>query len=197
MQTPTWQSVGIPGNLVTAIKEMPASSTLDVLVHQTVFRSFKRVISTYMCGACGHTYVPTRFSEEVARCPACQGQRVRCIHSLKYPPDRKIPYYSRASKMTLRIVEQMNLNFISYFKSNPKRGMDWEWHNGRFSVAFAGGETTSDMHPRIAISKAAVLSPYLWDSYFGTTEEVLDQRYISHLLKISFQRKRNSYIPQG
>lgn len=183
--TPTWKDVGIPEIVVNAIKAIPASFLFDTLVHQQVFHMHKKVVPTYNCNTCGAMYTPQRSTEEVGQCNECQGKKVRCFQTLKFSGERKIPFYSRGPKFLQSIIGQMNRNFSLYFKCYPDRDIDWEWHNNIFHVAFAGGDTAQDILPRVAIAKASILTPYLWDSKFDWKDcrfvDNANQKFISHL----------------
>jgi hypothetical protein len=104
---------------------------------------------------------------------------------MKLPSDRKIPYYSRGPRYLDSIIKQMDNNFKIYFKTQPERDIDWEWHDGSFFISFAGGETASHPFPRVAMCKAAISTPYLWDSCFDWREgkkcDNIDQKFISHI----------------
>ncbi len=188
MKTPDWKAVGVPEIVVNAIKAIPASFLLDTLVHQLVFHNNKKIIVSYNCEMCGFAYTPQRSNEEVSQCgnQQCQSKRVRCIQTLKFSGERKIPYYSRGPKFLHGTIRQMNMNFATYFKSYPERDIDWEWHSNMYHVAFAGGETAQDTLPRVSIAKAAILVPYLWDSKFDWKNscflEDADQKFISHFI---------------
>lgn len=188
MQPPKWKDVGIPNVIVQAVRKIPASFLLDCLVHQMVYHNYKKIIPSYNCEICGHIYVPTRSTEEISHCQnnSCQSKRVKCYQTLKLSGERKIPFYSRGSKFLLSMIKQMNTNFSVYFKSYPERDIDWEWHDNNFHVAFAGGDTAQDPIPRVALSKAAILTPYLWDSFFDWKNsspcDKADQRHISHII---------------
>lgn len=189
MQIPTWQSVGVPENVVNFMRTIRASFQLDCLVTQTVFHNYKKLYVSYYCDTCGFVYQPQRSNEEVCSCQNnnCGSKRVRCVQSLKFNVEKKIPYYSRGPKFISNMIRQMNTNFSAYFGNFPERDLDWEWHNGVFHVAFAGGETAADVFPRVAVSKAAILTPYLWDSFYDwknmSRSDAIDQRFITPLLQ--------------
>lgn len=185
MELPTWKSVSVPANVVQHVMSMKPSFQMDCLVSQVVFHNFKKLSVTYCCDRCGFQYQPNRTTEEVCSCQGCGLKQVRCFQSLKLPQDRKIPYYSRSSRFLTQVIAQMNKNFQIYFQAPPERDMDWEWHAGYFYVSFAGGGTAQDIFPKVAISKAAILTPYLWDTRFDWKEgkrcDEIDQKFISHI----------------
>jgi len=186
MQPPNWKEVGIPDIMVRTIHIMKPTYALDCLISQMVFHNNKKLNLVYTCDMCAYQYVPQRNTEEVSQCVNCNSKRVRCLQSLKFSNDKKIPFYSRAGNFILQINDQMRNNFLSYFKTWPERDMDWEWHDGIYHVAFAGGETGTGELPRLAIARAALLTPYLWDSMFdwktASRRDKIDQRFISQYL---------------
>jgi hypothetical protein len=117
---------------------------------------------------------------------------VRCIQSVKFG-EKKIPYYSRTGNFILNIARQMKINFELYFKTSADRDIDWEWHNDFYHVAFAAGETGKGELPRIAIARAALLTPYLWDSLYdwknSCYREVSDQKFLTNLINHFAQKK--------
>jgi hypothetical protein len=186
MQPPTWKEVGIPDIVVRTIKAMQPTYAMDCLISQLVCHNSKRLTLTYVCDRCGFQYIPERNTEEVSLCGNCQNKRVRCLQSLKFGNEKKIPYYTRQGQHILYIIRQMQTNFQNYFKSNPERDVDWEWHDNLYHVAFAGGDTAMGEWPRLAIARAALLTPYLWDSMHDWKNEckrdTCDQKLITQLL---------------
>jgi hypothetical protein len=192
MQIPTWKDVGIPDIAVKSLREMLPTYAMDCLVSQIVFHNTKRLITTYRCDN-GHNYVPEKLHEEVCACPICFTKRVRCIQSVKFSSEKKIPYYSRTGNFIASISKQMKSNFELYFKVSADRDIDWEWHNDVYHVAFAGGETGRGELPRIAVARAALLTPYLWDSLYdwknACYREVSDQKFLTNLINHFAQKK--------
>ena len=184
MNVPTWKSVGVPQVVANAVAALPASFGLDSLVYQFVYHNQKRVSLTYACNNCGHVYVPQRASEEVCQCGRCHSRQVRCVQSLKF--GSKVPQYSRTGQHLRDVMRQMCDNFQGYFGFPADRDIDWEWHGGMYHVAFAGGDTAHDPSPRMAVVRAAVLVPYLWDSGFNWKDlrpgGAGEQGFISHIL---------------
>lgn len=166
MKTPTWQEVGIPKVVVENLRTLKPGFSFDTLVYQTVFHYTKKLVLAYNCDECTYVHMPTKTTDEVSQCPSCFSKRVRCVQSLKFNKTSKVPMYSRKSPYMETIVRQMLDNFTIYFKQRADRAIDWEWHNDLFHVAFAGGDTASDPKPSVAITRAALMTPYLWDKNF-------------------------------
>ena len=86
-------------------------------------------------------------------------------------------------------------NFRHYFNCSPEKNVDWGWHNDAYHVAFAGGETASGETAKIAVIKASLLTPYLWDSKFdwvtGYKNDIGDHRILSVLNHLQ-QRKSDA-----
>lgn len=191
MQVPAWKDVGVPDIMVRTLRDMKPSYSMDCLVSQLVFHNVKRITSTYRCDACGFSYVPEKVHEEYCSCQSCDSKRVRCHQSVKFSGDKKIPYYTRSENFILTIARQMHINFNSYFKTPADKDIDWEWHEDNpyqsmFHVAFAGGDTGKGELPRIAITRAALLTPYLWDTMYdwknSCVRQVTDQRFLTNLI---------------
>ena len=157
MQPPTWKEVGIPEIVVRTVRAMQPTYAMDCLVSQVVFHNSKKLTLNYNCDWCGNQYIPPRATEEVGVCNNCQRRQVRCVQSLKFNPGKKIPYYTRQGLHIIQIIQQMSNNFIGYFHVQPERDVDWEWHGGKYHVAFAGGETATGELPRLAVARAALL----------------------------------------
>jgi len=64
------------------------------------------------------------------------------------------------------VIEAMELNFHSYFHYLPRRLIDCGWEDGIIYCQFSQGYKVKEVvsRPRMAILKAAVLCPYLWDT---------------------------------
>ena len=186
MKTPSWAECGIPKVVADHLRVMKPGFAFDTLVYQTVFHYHKRLYLSYTCDECGHIHTPSKTTDEVSQCPACYNKRVRCVQSLKFNTKSKVPMYSRKGQYMQIIVQTMNENFSYYFKQYPDRNVDWEWQNGMFHVAFAGGETASDALPRVAVARAALMTPYLWDTRFDwktyTFVDKVDTHFITNLL---------------
>jgi hypothetical protein len=197
MQPPNWKEVGIPEIMVRSIRDMQATYAMDCLVSQLVFHTVKRLTVSYCCDHCGYTYVPERNNEEVSFCQNCFGYRVRCIQSLKMNAEKKTPYYSRSGNFLTQIIHGMQSNFTFYFGKEPERDIDWEWHDGMYHVAFAGGETGIGNVPRLAICRAALLTPYLWDSMYdwknNCRRETIEQKFITQYLNHFAIPKKDPY----
>jgi predicted Zn-ribbon and HTH transcriptional regulator len=218
MKIPSWEEVNIPRLVVSQVKQLKPSAIADALVHQLVYHNTKKLCVSYPCDSCGHIHSPTKATDEVSQCPACQSKRVRCVQSLKFTSGTKLPLYTRRGSYLANLLRQMTVNFNQYFLNKvttpyddllddegdfgivkmkteteqepAERNMNWEWHDGEFVVWFAGGEAASDELPRMAIAKAALLCPYLWDMNYDWKErkrsDKVDDRFIvpllSHLL---------------
>lgn len=186
MKTPSWQEVGIPQIMVDHIKQLKPGFAFDSLVHQVVFQNNKKLFVSYNCDICGHKFSPTKTTDEVSNCVSCYSKRVRCIQSLKFNKGTKLPTYSRKGSYLSTLFAQMSENFSNYFKAFPERNLDWEWHGDLYHVAFAGGETATGSMPRTAVAKAALLTPYLWDTTFDwknlTQNDKVETHFITSLL---------------
>lgn len=160
MQYPTWEEVNIPAIVPKTINTMQPSHSLDCLIHQLVFHYQKKVMPSYYCEDCG-AVSSGKPNEEINYCPNCSSKRVRCINSLKF--DKKVPFYSRTEIFLFEIIAKMAENFTLAFKTYTTKILDWEWHNKLYYVTFTGGDTGVGPSPKMAIIKAALLVPYLWD----------------------------------
>lgn len=186
MKTPSWQEIVIPKVVVDNLRIIKPGFTFDTLLYQIVFHNSKKLFVSYNCDQCGHIHTPTKTTDEVNHCPACLTKQVRCVQSLKFNKTSKVPMYSRKENYIEAIAGAMNLNFCNYFKQSPELNLDWEWRNNQFHVAFAGGETASDISPRVAIARAALMTPYLWDTKFDwktfTFVDKVDKCFITGIL---------------
>lgn len=162
MKYPSWDDVGIPAFVVNCIKDMPASGTLDVLIHQMVFRHRRKPQFTYWCDGCTFRYIPQRQHEEYAACGNCGGQKLRCEATMRFPPDT-VPGYSRSYTRFNSLLRQMSDNHIITFGDPAERVIDCGWRDEMLYSRFEGGIEVEGDKPRLCLMKSALLVPYLWD----------------------------------
>jgi DNA-directed RNA polymerase subunit RPC12/RpoP len=185
MEHPTWQEVGIPAILIDSIKQMKPCFLLDSLVHQIVFHNVKKLKLLYICMNCGKQYEPERNSEDISECESCGHRGICATQSLRFTKE-KIPSYSRSNFCSLfDIIRIMDENYSQYFRVNKKTSLDWDWE-GQYKVQFLGGDVAHATAPRVAVVKASLLCPYLWDSFYNwntnSHRDALEQKYISQFI---------------
>jgi DNA-directed RNA polymerase subunit RPC12/RpoP len=161
---PTWRDVDVPANLIAAIKKTDNFAFIGFLLSDRVFREENKISYSYFCVQCGKEKNSRQF-EEYTLCESCLSNMVKGSPHWK---STKHSYTKTTNLDTNKIIRRMENNFGIYIsKTNDIVSFCWE---NDFVCQFLSGERVKDCTPSLAIAKAAILCPFLWDTGFNWRE---------------------------
>lgn len=191
---PTWKDVGIPEVVVSFIKNMSMSNMLSYLVTNRVFRFMVKSRYTYRCRSCDYSK-NIRIFESYDRCEACGSRQIFAVSSYvmgkdqcraldeniipiiiqkmnenyscyfkRYPPQNF--FYLAWCLQHVEIAQQE----VALGADAPHDEEEEEFRlpeqRPSVSVQFASGERVESSSQTLAVCKAAVLCPFLWDDLY-------------------------------
>ena len=170
----------VPPFFVELIAHANDSSIISFLVSDRVFRNENKINYNYDCLKCGFRKMVTRQYEDYSRCENCRSNFVKGVPFLKENHCNKINLDAG------RIVERMEHNHYQYFGKYAANIVDIKWRHGRFITKFVCGDEVVDSSPLLSLAKAAVLSPFLWDTRYNWRNNIKNDRsndlQLSHLI---------------
>lgn len=181
---PTWRDFDIPQRMVDTVKHTSNSNGLiGFLLNDRVFHVENKINYEYRCIHCGHVKILTRQYEDYSSCEKCNSNKVHGIPFWK--ENRGSPKV--ANRIDAKAVAvQLGINFTQYFGSNDNDILSVSWKDSDFRAKFVCGEEVIDGSPVWAITKAAILCPFLWDSNYNWRDKIKNDRnnnfHISHLI---------------
>lgn len=164
----TWNDVWLPLDMLSYIKNCNNTSMLENIVHLIIMRATPKLSYIYICQECSHVHQPERVNEEVSFCPNCQSYQISYqarVSGITPINQKKKEIFS--SKMT-GLINQVYLLHSSYFGINPdpedffKCGFSPQMYWAQFT----NGDVGESRSPKIAVMKAAILCPFVWDLNF-------------------------------
>lgn len=189
----TWNDVGTPKNLIQQIQQTSFPRVLDLLVMDRVFHQPRRLIYTYNCNVCGYVHNCQRTYEEMHVCIRCNSRAIRSTQIIKFSKDRHLPYSSEEQYVDI-ILRKMRENYCLYYGVEFEDVVSLGWRpNSERSIfcQFQGGEEVLASTPTLAVAKAAVLVPFLWDDTYVWQEGFFDKGRETHLTPLIFQIWKN------
>lgn len=164
---PQWSDVGIPASLQDAMIQLEHGPLLTLLVEERVFHTENKTNFIYTCGACGWHHIVNRSYEAYDECQKCHAKQIKAVPFWKNSKDTVKPTH-RSELVSYKIAEQMGVNYRTYFNVRDSLVLELYWNQFGFNAKFKGGTgTVVATSPYVAIAKAAILCPYLWDSSFN------------------------------
>lgn len=211
---PTWEDVGVTPLMVNAVKNLNSSRILDYLVLNRVFRFIVKAQCFYKCSHCGYGKKSSRIFEDYSSCESCGSLLVSSVFNWRMGKDQ-LEDFSSDENLSVRVIEQMPRVYGEYFKDYPPDNfLHGVWdvkkpvlnidnkpdiygklqnsqHNyvpgsaPSYVAKFCCGEEVRASNPTLAIAKAAVLCPFLWDDcYDWKFNSPKDRSQETHLLPI-------------
>lgn len=161
IRTPTWRDVNISDSLINLIKESDDLEFISFLVNDRVFHKENKINYQYVCGSCGYSKLITRQYEDYSSCEDCRSKKIQGFPHWKYHR-----HGSAILNTTNVIVDKMVLNLNQYFGKKFDNAVDFNWDDG-FKAKFFSGDQIVESNPTLAIAKASVLCPFLWDANYN------------------------------
>lgn len=185
IQYPKWQDVGVPKSFIKIIKESNSNQLLSYFIVNRIFRFNVKPQYLYHCNHCDHRKVLTRVYEEYVTCEGC-GKTGK----LHITPQYRMGKDARPNindQLCGNIIRKMFDNHVDYFGTPPDDNyFSYGWQldikktrsavnpNDNFdfgkplkSIAqFLSGDRIESDGSVMAICKAAILTPFLWDDKF-------------------------------
>jgi hypothetical protein len=161
---PSWRDVGMPSLLPSMIRRVKHGYLLNFLVHSRIFLTENKVQYLYLCSDCLLGEHNVSYFHSVTECNHCGSKHLRfsAYHSLGRKSASQ--YSSRQIDKVCSLMAHYHQVYIGDVVPDV---MKMSWQRDRFVVKFAGGsEMSSKNHPDLAIVRAALACPFLWDGKF-------------------------------
>lgn len=184
---PTWEEVGVPEKVVYYVRTAVLNKRFMGIIDIVVRHNLPKASIVYRCDNCQEEYKPQRVAEDYQVCQRCRSRCIRAIRTIRVSGDKvekekhamgglpkapmawQIGDEDRKLKCEFfldidKLLNRMNENYIAYFgRRPPKPFLKCNWNDERWYVSFSGGEQVICNDMTIAVARAAVLSPFLWD----------------------------------
>lgn len=188
---PSWDDCGVPKSILSAIKQLRVGSALDYLLLNRVFRFNVRAHYLYTCNKCGYHKKMFRHYEDYSTCERCGSNLISSIANWRMGKD-KIEPYSKSDDLLIKLIQQMHSLYVRYFrKSPPQDFLQCGWHieaievpkdssaygysnlssnqsspSPVFMAKYSCGDQVKSKNQALAVCKASLLCPFLWDDGF-------------------------------
>lgn len=170
---PTWASVGLTDGFAAELGRA-GDRALQSLVDIRVFHNTRKMSFLYTCRTCGVTHKPERLVDDYSQCAKCQSMAITLARTLKTPKAsgrdyRPVPALS--AEYLDNLYETMRSNYELYFQGrfdpDDEHLFDVRGGAGRFyDACFIGGTRASADNMPLAVVRAAISVPFLWDGAF-------------------------------
>jgi hypothetical protein len=165
---PTWAEVGVPEELVAALKNLYDPEPLESIVHDRVLHLVRPISCRYTCGVCGHAHRPKKLTDDYGECERCESRAIRAAF---YARDMNRQYdrgCSSNEQFSQEVFAAMRKNLGAYLGRPMEEGeiAEFGWTGGSFRIRYLSGEEVTDGSVSRGMVRAAVLVPALWDRTF-------------------------------
>lgn len=169
---PGWADVGLPDQFVQQLAGLQDQTVLESLVYDRVFHLTRGVQFVYHCGVCGYSHKPKKTTDDYGVCgnDQCRSRAIRLVSSHKAMNRTHQPGASGTDEFSSLVLSKMADNHLAYFGSEAEDLVALSWRRGVFHAQFTGGGQTQDRLSSLAIVRASLLVPYLWDGKFDWKE---------------------------
>lgn len=168
---PTWRDVGIPEQLVRAIKNIRGDTLLEQLIYERVFHNSRRMQYVYSCGVCGHVHRPEKQTEDYATCEKCRSKAVHASQHLRGWNRKHPPGCSNIDGFAQEVMVKMRENYAVYSNRYigdfpPEDIVVFRWKEHGFVANYLSGDQAEDQNTPRTLCKAALLVPFIWDDNY-------------------------------
>jgi DNA-directed RNA polymerase subunit RPC12/RpoP len=169
-KVPSWDDICFPVSFETYLQMLDDRILVDFFVETRVFHHEIKAGLSYTCGMCGYRKSLDKIHEDFPICPKCESKNLHAALFWRTSKDNYKPSCGR-EVYAQRVVDHMRKNYQTYFQSVPNEDsfFKFKYHFGEsdFLVSFLGSScAAASTCPILAVSKAALLCPYLWDGRF-------------------------------
>lgn len=222
---PTWSQVGVPPSIVESIKRLPSGMLLSYLVLNRVFRFDVKAQYKYHCDNCGLHKLVNRVYDDYTRCEKCG--KTNTLRSSPLWRMGKDNIVRIDEGYAASILQRMHENYAAYFNCYPPEGfLNSAWmldmnvslprrepalgslapevkdkRRAKVQAAFICGDTVEASQQSLAIAKAAVLCPFLWDDLFdwryGITKDRGRETHLTPLINMWVRLSKNGRWPDA
>ncbi len=166
---PSWQEVGLPDALPETLRKIRYGDLLNFILSYRVFLHENKVNYLYICATCSCQKYLSPF-ESYTECKRCGSESVHAV-----------PYLTLNRKNS----RQFNKNLVSLVCSRMAEyhdaysgvscpevmEMTWDTMKGGFAAKFLGGDRVYCNEPALAVVRAAICCPFVWDGRFDFAEK--------------------------
>ena len=181
---PSWRDLSLPDVMPEMFCNMGHGCILNFLLAYRIFFQENKVRYLYLCGSCSSQKGSLTPFETYSECERCSSSDVHALpyHSLSKKNSRSFNR-NLASSVCLRMAR-----YHSAYCGLPCPDileMSWDKDKKCFRTKFLGGDQVYSSDSSLAVFKAALCCPFLWDGRFDFQtlkwKEQSDSLSLSHL----------------
>lgn len=211
---PNWKDVGLSPYFVENLRALCIGDKIDFLIANKVYKDILRSQFKYYCNNCGKSKNSNRIYEDYSKCENCGSYKISCISDWKYPMLDECDPFSSDNSFVSPILVRMQYNYKMYFgELPPEKFLDFstafkKYCNDsypHFKAQFICGEEVEEISASLAVCKAALLCPFIWDDVFDWKNRYRrDESRKTHIIPIIFhmsncmdeENEERSFLPK-